>query len=76
MECGKGGGGKVLGEEAYLLRMVSSLYYSDGNILNVVWVVSSDGKVIGRVTTLKMTLIPNQYKLFFSRHQNQIFRAK
>ena len=34
-------------------RMLSSHYDSDGDILDVGWVVSSDGKAIGRETILK-----------------------
>ena len=32
--------------------MVSSHYYSEGDILNLGWVVLSDGENIGRVSTL------------------------
>ena len=37
-------------------RMVSSHNYLEGDILGAVWVVSSDGENIGRLTHLKMGL--------------------
>ena len=48
--------------------MVSSHYYSDGDILDLVWVVLSDGENIGRVTYLVIffaDIVANQVWNFY-----------